>query len=355
MFKDTPKGLLEAVLAINKESREKFIAEQKRIQKVKMSGKEGRADPPADKDAHKMAEELSGNQHKLDVAKPKGKLTAADFKKLRKEEVEQIDELKTSTLLRYATKANQSLIGGDRSKEDKRIKGIQMSRYKIQQRAKIKEEAEQVEEAAKPVMARMVGGTKATTYRGSDYGNQPDDAPSRARPAPTSTVKATSTTNPSAFDARFLSQVIADRKPGTIEPTDAERARMKAAGVNITVKRGSAQSDPRNDEDDGTAVNTMPKLNQMGKSALSGRKRGRGVYGESKDTPGNGYTHQCALHVKSEQFGEGKTLFSQHAEPDADGNIAWYDVMFSEGIKRVYSSDIEILVSESHMNHKKKK
>jgi hypothetical protein len=352
MFKDTPKGLLEAVLAINKESREKFIAEQKRIQKVKMSGKEGRADPPADKDAHKMAEELSGNQHKLDVAKPKGKLTAADFKKLRKEEVEQIDELKTSTLLRYATKANQSLIGGDRSKEDKRIKGIQMSRYKIQQRAKIKEEAEQVEEAAKPVMARMVGGTKATTYRGSDYGNQPDDAPSRARPAPTSTVKATSTTNPSAFDARFLSQVIADRKPGTIEPTDAERARMKAAGVNITVKRGSAQSDPRNDEDDGTTTpdGYKPRLNRTGKRALN-----NSYQYESKDTPGNGYTHQCALHVKSEQYGEGKTLFSQHAEPDADGNIAWYDVMFSEGIKRVYSSDIEILVSESHMNHKKKK
>ena len=28
-------------------------------------------------------EKLQGDQHKLDVAKPKGKLTAADFKKLR--------------------------------------------------------------------------------------------------------------------------------------------------------------------------------------------------------------------------------------------------------------------------------
>ena len=52
---------------------------------------------------------------------------------------------------------------------------------------------------------------------------------------------------------------------------------------------------------------------------------------EEKDTPGNS-EHQCAIHVKSEQFGEGKTLFSQHAEPDADGNIAWYDVMFQHGI-----------------------
>lgn len=78
------------------------------------------------------------------------------------------------------------------------------------------------------------------------------------------------------------------------------------------------------------------------------------VVQENKDTPGNS-AHQCAIHVKSEQYGEGKTLFSQHAEPDADGNIAWYDVMFAEGIKRVNTEDIEILVSEGHMNHKKKK
>jgi hypothetical protein len=75
---------------------------------------------------------------------------------------------------------------------------------------------------------------------------------------------------------------------------------------------------------------------------------------EATDTPGNS-AHQCAIHVKSEQFGEGKTLFSQHAEPDAEGQIAWYDVMFEHGIeKRVPVEQLEILVSESHMNHKKK-
>ena len=75
---------------------------------------------------------------------------------------------------------------------------------------------------------------------------------------------------------------------------------------------------------------------------------------ENKDTPGNS-THQCAVHVKSEQFGEGKTLFSQHAVPSEDGTIEWYDVMFEHGIeKQVPTSELEILVSESHMNHKKK-
>lgn len=75
---------------------------------------------------------------------------------------------------------------------------------------------------------------------------------------------------------------------------------------------------------------------------------------EATDTPGNSYQHQCAIHVKHEQFGEGRTLFSQHAEPDTEGHIEWYDVMFGEGIKRVNTSDIEILVSESHTGHKKK-
>jgi hypothetical protein len=42
---------------------------------------------------------LKGAQHKLDVAEPKGKLTGADFKKLRKEDAEQIDELDKKSLL----------------------------------------------------------------------------------------------------------------------------------------------------------------------------------------------------------------------------------------------------------------
>ena len=48
---------------------------------------------------------LKGNQHKLDVAEPKGKLTGADFKKLRKENSEQINELSKRTLANYM-KAN---------------------------------------------------------------------------------------------------------------------------------------------------------------------------------------------------------------------------------------------------------
>jgi len=77
---------------------------------------------------------------------------------------------------------------------------------------------------------------------------------------------------------------------------------------------------------------------------------------ENKDTPGNSYEHQCAVHVKSESYGEGRTITTQHADPDASGNIAWYDVMFEHGIERYVPTDtLEILVSEMHMHSKKKK
>jgi len=100
------------------------------------------------------------------------------------------------------------------------------------------------------------------------------------------------------------------------------------------------------------AVKAMDKLNK-GLAQHPVVKKELQKQNEAKDTPGQ--SHQCALHVKSEQFGEGKTIFSQHAEPDEQGNIAWYDVMFEHGIeKQVPTTELEILVSEAHMNHKKK-
>ena len=93
-------------------------------------------------------------------------------------------------------------------------------------------------------------------------------------------------------------------------------------------------------------------------SYLKNRRKaiGASIKKEEKDTPGNGYSHQCALHVKHSKLGEGRTLYSQHANPDKIGQIAWYDVMFDHGIeKQVPTRDLEIMVSESHMSHSKKK
>lgn len=69
-----------------------------------------------------------------------------------------------------------------------------------------------------------------------------------------------------------------------------------------------------------------------------------------------GDKHMCASKVMHKEWKEGKTLFSQHAEPNEIGLIEWYDVMFDHGIeKKVPTCDLEIMVSESHMMHTKKK
>jgi hypothetical protein len=66
--------------------------------------------------------------------------------------------------------------------------------------------------------------------------------------------------------------------------------------------------------------------------------------------------HNCAKKVCHEQFGQGTCIFGEHAEPDESGFVSHYDVMFEHGVERaVPTSEMEILVSESHGGHGKKK
>ena len=66
--------------------------------------------------------------------------------------------------------------------------------------------------------------------------------------------------------------------------------------------------------------------------------------------------HNCAKKVCHEQFGQGTCIFGEHAEPDRNGFVSHYDVMFEHGIERgVPTSEMEILVSESHGGHSKSK
>lgn len=115
------------------------------------------------KDEPMKKEEIDPNNTTTDTLKGREKTSDNPFlsKKVKmdvpdnvKEEAEQIDELKTSTLLRYQTKANKALIGGDRNKEEKRIKGIQTANYKIQNRYKVKEEVEQIDELSPGLLDR---------------------------------------------------------------------------------------------------------------------------------------------------------------------------------------------------------
>lgn len=74
--------------------------------------------------------------------------------------------------------------------------------------------------------------------------------------------------------------------------------------------------------------------------------------GDSEDPK---LTHMCAMKVSHPKFGEGKPVFGEHAEPDANGNVWWYKVMFEHGIETCETYSMEVLEEGSHGNHKKKK
>jgi len=143
-----------------------------------------REDVKDDMELHRITERL------IDI-RDKGVLTMDDYNFIAglKEELEiddeMITELRTSTMLRYATKANKALIGGDRNKEQKRIKGIQTANYKIQQKtkkagdarsraddlyyaSKMKEEAEQIDELKYDTLRSYTDKAKAENLPGKD-------------------------------------------------------------------------------------------------------------------------------------------------------------------------------------------
>ena len=65
--------------------------------------------------------------------------------------------------------------------------------------------------------------------------------------------------------------------------------------------------------------------------------------------------HNCAKHVEHAEYGKGNTIAEEHADPDRNGNIAWYDIEFPHGVeKAVPVSELRILQSEAHMHATKK-
>ena len=92
---------------------------------------------PGVPDMFKIKEGLKGNQPKIaKIAEPKNKITAADFKKLRGEEVEQIDEITPALANRYINKANIDIDNRpeydekDSKKNNNRERGIRLATMK---------------------------------------------------------------------------------------------------------------------------------------------------------------------------------------------------------------------------------
>ncbi len=115
--------------------------------------------------------------------------------------------------------------------------------------------------------------------------------------------------------------------------------------------------DDRKDKDidnDGD-VDSSDKFLHKRRKAIGKAMKKEGL--EDSPNPANSQ-HLCAKNVVHEDWGKGQTVHGMHAIPDADGNIAWYDVMFEHGIEKgIAINELKVKTSESHHNHggKKKK
>lgn len=155
--------------------------------------------------------------------------------------------------------------------------------------------------------------------------------------------------------------------PGRADPKAKDREESEQQMKDFLARGGSVQT--------GKTPKTRGSNRMVARGSLSGKERMVNPFGgksfvkrmgeeaELTEAPVDGVAagsmegekHLCASKVMHKEWKEGTPLFSQHAEPSEDGFIQWYDVMFEHGIeKRVPVSELEILVSESHMNHKKK-
>ena len=63
-----------------------------------------------------------------------------------------------------------------------------------------------------------------------------------------------------------------------------------------------------------------------------------------------GKIHNCAVHVEHPEYGTGLCIAEAHADPDENGDVAWYTARFESGTFVVQTKDIKILASESHMH-----
>lgn len=141
--------------------------------------------------AWRAKKKLVGNQHKLD-ANGNGKIDAHDFKLLRKEEIEELDEISQKMVRAYRDKARDDKESAEDDREyykahddntddeDKRIRkrtaGIKMAGKKIYGGAKVPmknphfgEEAEQIDEISKKLAIKTYAKRNADAFDRDDF------------------------------------------------------------------------------------------------------------------------------------------------------------------------------------------
>lgn len=134
-----------------------------------------------------------------------------------------------------------------------------------------------------------------------------------------------------------------------IEEADIEEAEMDPVDPKAAKKKFKDRKDK--DIDNDGDVDDSDKYLHKRRKAIATKEA-------VEDNPAN-YQHLCAKNVVHEKWGAGNCIPTMHADPDEEGNVAWYDVMFEHGIEAKVSIDeLKVTKAEEHMHasvDKKKK
>ena len=66
--------------------------------------------------------------------------------------------------------------------------------------------------------------------------------------------------------------------------------------------------------------------------------------------------HMCAKDVMHEKYGRGNVIHGMHSDPDENGHVSHYDIMFNHGIEKdMPIAECEVINERMHGHKMKKK
>jgi hypothetical protein len=73
------------------------------------------------------------------------------------------------------------------------------------------------------------------------------------------------------------------------------------------------------------------------------------VEGKAEDAGRVDSAHYCATHVEHSLYGEGECISEQHAKPNEDGTIDWYNVKFADGqVRKIQTEAVKVKKAKMH-------
>ena len=97
------------------------------------------------------------------------------------------------------------------------------------------------------------------------------------------------------------------------------------------------------------SVKDKADIDDDGKVSEYEKKRSDAIMKNDDDESND--KHICATKVEHHKYGHGRCVFSEHAEPDAQGHVGWYTVQFEHGTEVINTADLTVHELTEHYNH----